>query len=460
MSEWHYTQNGQPAAAPVSMAELKQLAASGRLKPTDMVWKDGMPNWTQAGSIPELFAAPGAPAPRGPAPAPAPVQRAPAPGAPMDVGYASAAPGAGSALIDPITDLKRGFSGDLFESPFGEAEKAALAPAGVTGDAGQRYQTWRRSVLWLAAAPAALGALLGAISEIVWMTGNMGIPLSALGVMAHLFRMIVLFLLPAGVVLGVLNWAKPKFSRMVVQGAWVLTWLLLLLYSLVPFGWMVGLPDIPRGGRGPSAAELSMGFGVIGTILSLLALAPYFLSIVPGVIRASIAVKTLVPESALPGWVLLGLAVPYSMATLLAAVPLFGQFSIIMSAVAILFLGAPLIYLLAASYLLRVGAAPADRKSLVMLQFAYLGASALAVIILVVSIVANAGASGIPWFQSFEALMEYLAFSLTTTVVAADCIAGLLVADWRGQQAFAKSPEAAGFEQRLTQLETAVGKVV
>lgn len=55
ITEWHYTIDGQPAAAPVSAAQLKQLAASGQLKPTDLVWQDGMLEWAQAGSVKGLF---------------------------------------------------------------------------------------------------------------------------------------------------------------------------------------------------------------------------------------------------------------------------------------------------------------------------------------------------------------------------------------------------------------------
>jgi hypothetical protein len=58
-SEWYYTQNGQQAPAPVSSAQLKQLASTGQLQPTDMVWKDGMPNWVPASSIKDLFAGAG-----------------------------------------------------------------------------------------------------------------------------------------------------------------------------------------------------------------------------------------------------------------------------------------------------------------------------------------------------------------------------------------------------------------
>jgi hypothetical protein len=54
--EWHYTLNGQPAAAPVTSAQLKQLAVAGQLKPNDLVWQDGMLEWAPAHSVKGLFA--------------------------------------------------------------------------------------------------------------------------------------------------------------------------------------------------------------------------------------------------------------------------------------------------------------------------------------------------------------------------------------------------------------------
>ena len=60
--QWHYSRGGQQAG-PISAAELKQLASSGKLSRTDMVWKDGMPNWVPAEKINGLFAAPAASTP-------------------------------------------------------------------------------------------------------------------------------------------------------------------------------------------------------------------------------------------------------------------------------------------------------------------------------------------------------------------------------------------------------------
>jgi hypothetical protein len=72
--EWYYTRQGQQQG-PVGAAQLKQLAASGQLLPTDLVWKEGLANWVPASSARGLFppaAAPASgrarPAPAGPVP--------------------------------------------------------------------------------------------------------------------------------------------------------------------------------------------------------------------------------------------------------------------------------------------------------------------------------------------------------------------------------------------------------
>lgn len=52
--EWHYAKNGQ-RVGPVTEADLKALIQSGQLSPSDMVWKQGMTQWTEARSIPGLI---------------------------------------------------------------------------------------------------------------------------------------------------------------------------------------------------------------------------------------------------------------------------------------------------------------------------------------------------------------------------------------------------------------------
>ena len=51
---WYYAK-GDDQFGPISETELKTLADSGELASTDMVWRDGMSAWQQAGRIRSLF---------------------------------------------------------------------------------------------------------------------------------------------------------------------------------------------------------------------------------------------------------------------------------------------------------------------------------------------------------------------------------------------------------------------
>ena len=54
MAEWYYAQGNVPKG-PVSAAEIKRLATAGDLAPSDLVWKEGMTDWSEASSAKELF---------------------------------------------------------------------------------------------------------------------------------------------------------------------------------------------------------------------------------------------------------------------------------------------------------------------------------------------------------------------------------------------------------------------
>jgi hypothetical protein len=53
--EWFYVRDGQQRG-PVPISQLKQLATGGQLRPTDLVWRDGMPEKVPAQSVKGLFA--------------------------------------------------------------------------------------------------------------------------------------------------------------------------------------------------------------------------------------------------------------------------------------------------------------------------------------------------------------------------------------------------------------------
>ena len=53
-ADWFYAKDDQ-RLGPVSEQELKGLATDGKLKPSDLVWRDGMPDWVEARTQAVLF---------------------------------------------------------------------------------------------------------------------------------------------------------------------------------------------------------------------------------------------------------------------------------------------------------------------------------------------------------------------------------------------------------------------
>ncbi len=62
-TEWFFSKGGQQLG-PVSSEQLKQLAASDQLQPSDLVWKDGMSQWIEARKVKGVFPPPTVPSPQ------------------------------------------------------------------------------------------------------------------------------------------------------------------------------------------------------------------------------------------------------------------------------------------------------------------------------------------------------------------------------------------------------------
>jgi hypothetical protein len=76
-AEWYVARPGQQQVGPLEAKQLKQMAASGQVSGSDLVWKQGMPQWVPASSIKGLVGSDAvAPAPQAPQPMPAPMPAA------------------------------------------------------------------------------------------------------------------------------------------------------------------------------------------------------------------------------------------------------------------------------------------------------------------------------------------------------------------------------------------------
>jgi hypothetical protein len=143
-ARWFYA-HGQQQAGPVSFEELRQLAASGRVRREDMVWAEGTPAWLPAGTQPALFD---------------PSAVAPIPAGPGSIGYFQPAAG----LPPRAAETLRGHAaprGDVGDWPLDDARVQAFQETlklrrKVTG-AAQLY----RSLLFLSLIAFVILVLVG-----------------------------------------------------------------------------------------------------------------------------------------------------------------------------------------------------------------------------------------------------------------------------------------------------------
>lgn len=54
MAQWYSGRDGQQYG-PFEEAQMKSMVADGRVLSSDLVWREGMPQWVPASNVPELF---------------------------------------------------------------------------------------------------------------------------------------------------------------------------------------------------------------------------------------------------------------------------------------------------------------------------------------------------------------------------------------------------------------------
>lgn len=137
--EWYYTQGGQQFG-PFTAADLKKFGEEGKIKPDDLVWKEGMANWVAAKAVKGIFAAPA------PAPTPAPtVTPMPAGGGPAD-DFAYEAPGVGGKIKAAPRSERPASNDDQQADDFDDRGEISVRPAGGSKSGGG-YLTFNKFIV-------------------------------------------------------------------------------------------------------------------------------------------------------------------------------------------------------------------------------------------------------------------------------------------------------------------------
>jgi hypothetical protein len=208
------------------------------------------------------------------------------------------------ATTSPLAHLKRAFTWNLGRITPSASESDALAEAGLTDAAVQRYAVWRRSLLKVALVPTLLVFVLA-----LWDAVEGGMDeLSMVGVALEGAWLLAMALLALACFRGSCSWTQPGAAAGLLRGAWMAAFLFPIVSALLPESLLYDVhavsktTDMDGLDKFETLLDIALGLALSGgTFLILL---PAVLSVIPGAVNGCLRIKSLLPAAQLPGWLL------------------------------------------------------------------------------------------------------------------------------------------------------------
>jgi hypothetical protein len=351
------------------------------------------------------------------------------------------------------------------------AERALLATPRpnartVPGAEAQDYVAWRRSLsvvaLWTLALTTLVSLVL-LVVELAELEAGQGINTGLYGFLS-IVRFVGTEAFPLWMLwLAVRGWHDLRWSHRRLMWGWAAALVVTFGLALFPMGWLIRA----EAGADPAAVDLMRrGIGMIFGIQYLLFLLPAVLSVLVGAIRSSMAVKSFLPEAALPGW-LAAAAAPVLALLILVLAAFFAQLGTnVLVVLAALAMTAK--YLLPLWHARRV-AKPHTRAELeatlrpLRIQGRVLGgvggvllvAAVLTMDIFGVPLVGTGEAKLMHPFRVLHLVLDFTAKAIMAAIVFSDWIMAVLRFAWSETNAFRASAASPVFEARIHQLEQA-----
>ena len=444
---WHVGRAGQ-RFGPYPWTQVVDMARGGQLAPADLLWQEGTPSWVPASTFADrLPMAPPLPA------APPPARPPPA----LSLSGIDQRRYAGRLSFH----ARRAAEWNLHDMPITDAESRELVRLGIDDDVARRYHAWRRSLLWIVLVAGVVAAVLGTVSAALEDHSMY----SELGGFVEVVRVAAFWLIPIYAWRAARCWSRHKRSRRVLAIGWCLSFATPLILALVPVHWRLTLEGADAGVRAQQEAAARL----LGAIAAYVTLMPAVLALIPGVMRACLRLKVLLPESILTGCFLVGAAPLWTFLFMVVFVTLnqlLGDPLLIIGVLAITC--APLLYLVHAGLFTRPLESEADQKKLLAIQrqvrWILLGGVALLVLWIFTGKFMHMRIIGLdsqtsmlrPWsLELFRFPVDYATHSLFTMALAADLFMAMNLSVWVHTKRFVASPAARDYDRRMTEIEEA-----
>lgn len=411
--------------------------------------------------------------------------------------------------MNPWNDLRRAFAANPHQVPVGEREDAILAARGVEQPTLRIYFVWRRSLMVFVVLSTLLSAGVATYrdytepaEETDWAEELAGyLPLSAFeededdgddeepaatsspqpdtepgeeirrepqtafARFTEGVELAALYALPIAALGAVLFWTQFAISFGIILAAFAFSFLVPMIIALCPWSWWGYVEPVVSEKTQPLQFWQLKVEGLLEGAAYLVTLLPTVLSLIPGVQRACVRVKLLIPQSALPGF-FLAAASPFYALFLLVIFVAINQFDThpLFFAGMLIFLAAPLTYAATSNLVTRPLATEDDFRKLKLVQ-RFVGlmtavAGGLIVAYLTTRDFRGIHLLGFDYEKSLlvpldvvEFLLEVLSRSMFVTVLGADLFMRMNLKAWQHERAFRGKPEAADYDAVMSEFQ-------
>jgi|GEM_PF-2592561 len=291
---------------------------------------------------------------------------------------------------------------------------------------------------------------------------------SALSQLDDLVHLISLYSLPLAALVVIFNWTRFGFTFKLLSATFVFSFVMPILLSFCPWSWWEPESAV-------SAAEMTsvdklhrMADGLVEGLSYLGMLLPAVLSLLPGVQKACIRVKSLLPQATLPGWYLAAASPFYGLFLLVVSVAvnqIFGD--PLLLAGLLLFIGSTLIFGIRMDVFTRPLVNESDYRQMFGVQ-RIAGLMTMAAGVLLLIFVQSHDVFGIRLLgldsktsllqpiDLVELFLETIGRAMFMTVLGADFFMRMNLNAWKSTRSFRGSTEEAQYDATMTALEAAV----
>ncbi len=369
----------------------------------------------------------------------------------------------------------------------GERVKLATAAVPLTDPLVQNYAVWRKSILWISAIGFVILTLIqiisfesvayqlaiGDLSQTPEYRNASSARKSEMVTQAkqnvenilhktnlELLDSLFIFILISSVtgtiliIIAACLWAHLPWSKRLVRAGWLIMFLAPFFLSMIPLTAIMDWDKVNVGFMGGIDAKLQLrrALSVAFALGFFMLVGPKAISLFAGVIRASLTLKTLLPESATPGWAAVLIAPLCSLFLIVVTSTVIQAQGNLWLLLGLIFLAtAPLMYVLKAKALLQPHTPDEVTRIVFQIRLVCTILNALGFIFLMVFVIV------VGFFRFWDAVKFFMGLvaSLTAlTVVSSDFILAVIWKGYEQSKQFQGTPWQKGLEEKFAALST------